>query len=93
MSELATPNEIPNRIQEPLPLVEVDRDLEYEIAEVVDSKIDCRRRACQLLYLVQWAGYEGTDKELTWILATELDHASEVVAEFHSRYLDKPGPL
>jgi hypothetical protein len=41
MLELATPNEIPNRIQEPLPPVEVDGDLEYEITEVVDSKIDC----------------------------------------------------
>jgi hypothetical protein len=93
MLELATLNEIPNRIQEPPPPVEVDGDLEYKIAEVVDSKIDRRRRACQLLYLVRWAGYEGTDEELTWILATELDHASEVVVEFHSKYPDKPGPL
>ena len=49
--ELSTPNTIPNRIQPPPPPVEVDDDIEYEIAEILDSKLD-QRRKCKLLYLV-----------------------------------------
>ena len=48
MLEPATPNEIPNRVQSPQPPVDVQGELEYEISEVLDSKID-RRRSCKLL--------------------------------------------
>ena len=92
MLEPATPNEIPNRIQSPPPLVEVQGDLEYEISEVVDSKID-HRRSCKLLYLVRWLGYENTDEEFSWIPATELENTKELVLDFHSAYPNKPGPL
>ena len=91
--EPATPNTIPNRVQPPPPSVEVDGEPEYEVSEILDSKIDRRRRHCQLLYLVRWAGYEGTDEETSWLLATELGHASELVKDFHSSYPDKPGPF
>jgi len=91
MLEPSPPNTIPNRIQPPPPPVEVDGDLEYEIEEILDSKIDNRRR-CKLLYLVRWTGYENTDDDQSWLPATELDHAPEVIAEFHMRYPDKPGP-
>ena len=91
--EPATPNSIPGRTQPPPPPVEVDGEPEYEISEILDSKIDRRRRSCQLLYLVRWAGYEGTDEETSWILATELGHAQELVSDFHRTYPDKPGPL
>ena len=37
-------------------------DSEYEISEILDSCID-KRHKCKLLYLVKWAGYEGTDEE------------------------------
>ena len=90
--ELSTPNTIPNGIQPPPPPVEVDNDNEYEIAEILDSKLD-QRRKCKLLYLVQWAGYEGTDQEMDWLVATELTHASELVADFHSANPSRPGPL
>jgi hypothetical protein len=92
MLEPAPPNTIPNRIQSPPPPVEIDGEPEFEISEILDSKLDNRRR-CKLLYLVKWAGYEGTDEETSWILATELGHASEIVADFHLAYPDKPGPL
>ena len=90
--ESSTPNTIPNRVQPPPPPVTVDGELEYEISEILDSKID-RRRACKLLYLVRWAGYEGTDEETSWLPATELGHASEFVSDFHAAYPSKPGPL
>jgi hypothetical protein len=90
--ELSVPNTIPNRTQPPPPPVEIDDDIEYEIAEILDSKIDNRRK-CKLLYYVRWAGYEGTDEENSWLPANELDHAQEIVSDFHTRYPNKPGPL
>ena len=92
MLEPSTPNTLPNRIQPPPPPVIVDEELEYEISEILDSKLD-KWRACKLLYLVRWSGYGGTDEETSWIPATELGHASEVVSKFHLRYPNKPGPL
>ena len=66
-------NEIPNHVQSlPLP-VDIEGELEYEISEIIDSKID-KRRSCKLLYLVCWLGYENTDEELSWLPATELEH-------------------
>ena len=92
MLEPATPDEIPNRTQPPPPPIEVEGETEYEIAEIVDSKLD-QRRACKLLYLVRWYGYEDTDEEFSWLPATELDHAQEAIADFHKSYPTKPGPL
>ena len=75
------------------PPVIIDSKPEYEIEEVLDLKIDNRRCACKLLYLVRWAGYEGTDEENTQLLASELGNAAEIVLDFHKKYPDKPGPL
>ena len=63
-----------------------------EISEVLDSKID-RRRSCKLLYLVRWLGYENTNEEFSWLSALELEHAKDLISDFHSAYPDKPGPL
>ena len=93
MLEPATPNPIPDRIQPPPPPITVDDEPEFEISEILDTKIDNRRHACKLLYLVRWTGYEGTDEETSWILASELGHASELVSDFHKAYPAKPGPL
>ncbi|GJF00601.1 related to transposon-encoded proteins [Phanerochaete sordida] len=83
---------IPGRTLSPPPLVELDGELEYKISEIVDFKIDKRRR-CPLLYKVRWLNYEATDNEFEWIPATELEHAQEHISDFHTRYPDKPGPL
>ena len=91
MLEPAPSSSIPNRVEDPPPPVELDGEIEYEVSEILDSKID-RRRRCKLLYLVRWAGYEGTDEETSWITADELTHAQELVSDFHKAYPDKPGP-
>src|SRR6202041_1005928 len=78
----ATPNTIPNRAQPAPPLIKVDDDIEYEISKILDSKLD-KQRKCQLLYLVQWTGYEGTDQETNWLPTTELQHTLELVQDFH----------
>src|ERR1700723_2004817 len=90
--EHSTPTTIPNRIPPPPPPVEVTDDIEYKIAKILDSKLN-QRRKCKLLYLVQWVGYERTDQEMDWLVATELTHASELVADFHSAHPSRPGPI
>ena len=90
--ELETPNQIPNHMQPTPPSVEIDDKLKYEIAKILDFKIDnCRK--CKLLYYVCWTGYKGTDEEYSWLPATELDHAQELISDFHVHYLCKPSPL
>ena len=71
----------------------MDCEPEFEIAEVLDLKIDHWHCKCKLLYLVCWTGYAGTDKETSWILALELGNAPELVSDFHQVYPAKPGPL
>src|SRR5882672_6726089 len=93
MLEPATPNPIPDRIQPPPLPITVDDKPEFEIAEILDTKIDNRRRACKLLYLVRWTGYEGTDEETLWTLTSKLGHALELVSDFHNVYPAKLGPL
>jgi len=92
MLEPSTLNAFQQR-SEPLPTpVIIDREPEYEISKIVDSKID-HRRACKLLYKVIWLGYEDTDNDSEWLPAVELEHAKELVNNFHLKYPAKPGPL
>ena len=60
----------------------VDNKPEFEILEILDTKIDNCHHACKLLYLICWTGYKGTDEETLWILASKLGHVSELVADF-----------
>jgi len=81
MLEPAYPNPIPNRIQPtPLPLIIEDQP-EFEISNILDTKIDNRRR-CKLQYLVRWTGYQGTDEETSWINATELGMLPNLLRTF-----------
>ena len=92
MLEPATPNMIPNRVQLPPPPVFIDGEPEFEIAEILNSKVNQQCCNCKLLYLIHWTGYAGTDEETSWILATELGNAPELVADYHAAYPAKPGP-
>ena len=91
MLEPSTPNPLPAQEAILEPPIILDGEPEYEILEILDSKID-KRCKCRLQYLIRWAGYEGTDEETSWLPASELGHASEVVSDFHQAYLEKPGP-
>ena len=92
MLEPTISNTFSERIQPaPAPVI-IDGEPEYEISQIVDSKID-RRWACKLLYKVIWLGYEDTGDESKWIPASELTHATDLVSDFHIAYPTKPGPL
>jgi hypothetical protein len=57
----------------PLPPIEVDGEHEYEVEDILDSKI-CNH---QLQYLVHWHGYDVS--EHTWELIKNLSNAIEKV--------------
>jgi len=92
MLEPAIPNSFQQRSEPPPAPVIIDREPEYEISKIVNSKIDCQR-ACKLLYKVIWLGYEDTDNDSEWLLAIELEHAKELLSDFHLQYPSKLGPL
>jgi len=91
--EPATLNLIPDHIQPPPPPNIVNDEPEFKISKILDSKIDNYCPACKLSYLFHWTGYEGTDEETSWILASELGHASELIVNFDSADPAKSGPL
>ena len=64
----------------------------YEVGDILDSKIDKRYQRVPLWYFVWWLGYEGTDEEYSWVAADDIV-TDELIAEFHLRYPNKPGPL
>ena len=80
------PNVIPNRIQAPPLPVEVDGVTEYEVADILDSRI----RRHRLQYLVQWKGFENTAESTTWEPADHLANSPALVSAFHQKYPDKP---
>ena len=79
--------------QPPPPPVEIDSDIEYEVSEILDSKLDRQFQGNRsLCYLVHWSRYEGTEEEISWVSTQDLEHAQEVIRVFHHHYLAKPGP-
>ena len=59
--EPSTPNKFLNQTETLPPSVIIDGEMEFEISEILDSKIDkcCK---CRLQYLVKWSGYEDTNE-------------------------------
>jgi hypothetical protein len=75
---------IPDRFQVPPLPVEIERQKEFEVSEILDSRIIWRK----LEYLVQWQGYNISER--TWEPVTNLRHAPEMLQEFHQWYPEKP---
>jgi hypothetical protein len=77
-------NEVNGLLPPPPDPIQVKNEEEYEVDHIRDSKLFGRT----LKYLVRWTGYgEGED---TWEPASNLAHAPEKVAEFHSKYPGAP---
>jgi len=68
----------------PPPSEVVGGELEYEVSEILDSKI----ARGKLLYLVDWKGYGP--EERTWEPAENVIHAGEAVTTYHSRHPNRP---
>ena len=80
------PNTLPGRLEEPPPPAIVDGEPEYEVEEILDSRIFRRK----LQYLVSWKGYDISER--SWEPVENFSNHEESVLEFHRRYPLKPGP-
>ncbi len=65
--------------------MEVDNKMEYEVEEILDSRIKNRH----LKYLIHWQRY-GTN-ERTWELSSNVTNVFKKVKEFHQQYPIKLG--
>jgi len=80
-------NEIGGRTQVvPQPPEIVEGEPEYEVKEVLDSKV----RGRTLWYYVDWVGWGP--EERTWEPAVNLSHAEKLVAAYHQRHPQRPSP-
>ena len=77
---------LPGRQQPEPPPIEVEGQPEFEVKEILDSKVSNG----QLLYYVDWEGYGPTGRQ--WEPAEHLQHSPEVVAAYHKRYPRRPSP-
>ena len=85
--ELHVENTFPGRVVEvPLP-IQVDGFLEFEVHSILDSRF--RRR--KLEYLVDWVGYDVSDR--TWELVANLSNAQDAIATFHLHFPSRPSPV
>src|ERR1700738_3267646 len=71
------------RVQPSPPPDEIEGELEYEVREVLNSRIVRGK----LRYLVDWVGYGP--EERTW---ESVENAQEEVAAFHQAHPDRPSP-
>ena len=79
-------NKLEGRVQEaPLPEI-VEGEEEWEVKEVLDSKVSRGK----LLYFVDWEGFGPKDQ--TWEPVEHVANATDAIAGFHRRYPHRPSP-
>ena len=86
--ETYQPPTFPNQASQPPGPIDVDGDDEYEVANIINSRLNTRTG--KLEYLVEWLGYEGTDKHMTWEPKNNVTSLTDKLEEFHLQYPDKP---
>ena len=79
-------NPLPGQRIPPNPPMEVDGELEWEVQEILDSRVHGRGQTKYTQYLVRWVGHDHP----TWEPASFLANAPEIVQDFHLRYPHKP---
>lgn len=80
-------NDINGKLPPPPEPVLIDGEEEYEVDEILDSRVFRR----QLQYLVHWKGYsQGSD---SWEPAKNVANASELIQEFHQKHPQAPKRL
>ena len=77
-------NVLPERVQELPPPVEVEGELEYEVAGILDSKIERGK----LKYLLDWVNCGP--EERTWEPVENVENAPDSVAAFHREHPLRP---
>ena len=84
--EPKTPNSFKDCEQPPPPPLIVNGNPEYLIKHIIDSKYNCVRCKCQLLYHVKWVGYPISNTSSDWLLATTFnDDVGKLIAEAYHK--------
>ena len=83
--EHAADNPFPGQVAPPPPAVIVDGEKEWEVETIFDSRLHYNR----FQYLVKWKGYDAP----TWQPATDLEHSSGLIREFHQLWPDRTRPI
>jgi hypothetical protein len=79
----------PGQLAEAPGPVEAEGNSEYEVSNIVDSRVN--KRTGKLSFLVEWLGYENTDENTSWEPREHvIETAAEKVAKFHQLYPTKP---
>ena len=83
--ELYEDNKFPSQIQTHPPPIEIDGEPEYELEEIIDSRLHRNN----LQYRAKWTGY-SPEHDKTWYPAENFENANVAIEQFHSRYPRKP---
>ncbi|MBW0540522.1 hypothetical protein O181_080237 [Austropuccinia psidii MF-1] len=75
---------IPNRHQEPPPPMTIEEEEEWEVSQILDSKL----MRGKLWYLVEWKGFRKDSKRSIWEPAEKLKNFPELIKDFDSLYPD-----
>ncbi|MBW0525402.1 hypothetical protein O181_065117 [Austropuccinia psidii MF-1] len=78
----------PNQHQFPPPPVMVEEQEQWEVAQVLDSKL----KRGTLWYLVEWKGFDEDPERTTWEPSSNLTNSPDLVKDFHTLDPDKPVP-
>ena len=70
----------------PLPEIVEGEDEHYEIETILQSRLSPNRKGTQ--YLIKWKGYPASEN--SWLPASQMTHAAELVTEFHTKYPKAP---
>ncbi|MBW0548403.1 hypothetical protein O181_088118 [Austropuccinia psidii MF-1] len=70
---------IPNRYQELPPPITIEEEEEWEVSQVLDSKLKRRK----LWYPVEWKGFSQDPERSTWEPAKNLKNCPDLVKDFH----------
>ncbi|MBW0511883.1 hypothetical protein O181_051598 [Austropuccinia psidii MF-1] len=79
---------IPNEHQLPPPPVIVEEQEEWEVAQVLDSKL----KRGKLWYLVEWKQFSEDPERTSWEPASNLTNSPDRFKDFHSFYPGKTSP-
>ncbi|MBW0526677.1 hypothetical protein O181_066392 [Austropuccinia psidii MF-1] len=74
-------SKISNRRQKPPSPIIIEEEEEWEVSQILDSKL----KRGEFWYLVEWKGFSQGLERSTW-------EQTENLKNFHSLYHDKPGP-
>jgi hypothetical protein len=82
--EPAKTNTFPGRVTPPPPPTLIDNNLEYEVEDILDSRI----RREKLEYLVSWKGF-GPEHN-SWESEFNLKNSAELVEAYHLKFPNRP---